>query len=566
MFKPAAFRFLFSRGLFLVIVPLLMAGCFGSSGDVAVDSTLVEVEQGTVAGTTETLPGGGDMLVWRGVAFAEPPVGDLRFRAPQPPVAQEGIIEATEFSPGCLQDPMSPLAIQNSHGLPVSEDCLYLNIQAPAAAGPHPVMVWIHGGALISGSANQSGANPDRLVEEGIVVVTINYRLDTLGYAAHPALTATSDTEPQGSGNYGLMDQQLALQWVQNNIEGFGGDPGNVTIFGESAGGWSVLGLMTMEGSGGLFGRAIIQSGPITGAQPTLETAEQQGASRFSSVCPEEATEAAAQCLREADAEDLLAGLAGLGGGVGLIRRPGVLERNVPEALSDGDFVGAQVMKGTNLDEWRLFEALVQLVPLFVQYGAEIPPEELEELESLDDQIAGDSDAYRSMLISRYGPVNESNADDVVARYPLDDFDTADIAVAAVGTDITFVCPALVNIEQISANVPLYAYEFSDRDAPPLLPVELSDLPLGAAHAVEIPYILDPAETVAATFNPDSAALAEAMVTHWATFARTGNPNPSSGLFPQWDIFLTAGYHELTAPPQNNAPVNVPANHHCDFW
>ena len=566
MFKPAAFRFLFSRGLFLIAVPVLLAGCFGSSSDVAVDPTLVEVEQGTVAGTIESLPGGGDMLVWRGVTYAEPPVGELRFRAPRPPQPQDGIIETTEFSPGCMQDPQNPLAIQNSNGLPVSEDCLYLNISAPASPGPHPVMVWIHGGALLTGSADQSGANPDRLAEQGIVVVTINYRLDTLGYAAHPALTATSETEPAGSGNYGLMDQQRALQWVQDNIAGFGGDPGNVTIFGESAGGWSVLGLMTMEGSEGLFNRAIIQSGAITGAQADMETAEQQGASRFSGLCPEEATEVAAQCLREADAEDLLAGIAGLAGGVNMIRRPGVLERNIPDALDDGDFVGEQVLKGTNLDEWRLFEALIQLLPLFIQHGADVPPEALEEHESLDDQIDGDVDEYRSILISRYAFVNEDNADDVVARYPLGDFETADIAVAAVGTDVNFVCPALVNIEHISAHVPLYAYEFSDRDAPPLLPVELPDLPLGAAHAVEIPYILDPAERVAAIFNPDSAALADAMVTHWATFARTGNPNPPSGLFPQWDNFQTAGYHELTAPPLNNAPVNVPENHHCDFW
>ena len=563
MFKPAAFRSLFLRGLLLVTVPVLLAGCFGSSGDVAVDPTLVEVEQGTVAGTTETLPGGGDMLVWRGVAYAEPPVGDLRFRAPRPPQPQEGIVETTEFSPGCMQDPMNPLAIQNSHGLPVSEDCLYLNIYAPADGGPHPVMVWIHGGALVSGSANQSGANPDRLAAQGIVVVTINYRLDTLGYAAHPALTATSETEPQGSGNYGLMDQQRSLRWVQDNIAGFGGDPDNVTIFGESAGGWSVLGLMSMEGSEGLFERAIIQSGPVTGNQATMETAESQGASRFSSSCPEQQdTEAWAQCLREVDALDLLAGF----GGADLIRRPGVLERNITDALADGDFVGAQVMKGSNLDEWRLFEALLQLLPLFAQYGADVPPEALDDHESLDDQIAGDTEAYRDILISRYGFVNETNADDVVARYPLEEFDTADIAVAAVGTDVTFVCPVLVNIEQISTHVPLYAYEFADRDAPPLLPVELPDLPLGAAHAVEIPYILDSEELVSATFNPDSAALAEAMVTHWASFARTGNPNPPSGLFPQWNDYLTAGYHELAAPPQNNAPVNVPANHHCDFW
>ena len=563
MFKLAAFRSLFPRGLLLVTVPVLLAGCFGSSGDVAVDPTLVEVEQGTVAGTTETLPGGGDMLVWRGVAYAEPPVGDLRFRAPRPPQPQEGIIEATEFSPGCMQDPLNPLAIQNSSGLPVSEDCLYLNIYAPANGGPHPVMVWIHGGALVSGSANQSGANPDRLAAQGIVVVTINYRLDTLGYAAHPALTATSETDPQGSGNYGLMDQQRALQWVQDNIEGFGGDPGNVTIFGESAGGWSVLGLMTMEGSEGLFERAIIQSGPVIGNQATMETAESQGASRFSSSCPEQTdTEAWARCLREADAVDLLAGF----GGADLTQRPGVLEGSVPDALAAGDFVGTQVMKGSNLDEWRLFEALLQLLPLFAQYGADIPPEALDDHESLNDQIAGNAEAYRDTLISRYGFVNETNADDVVARYPLDEFDTADIAVAAVGTDVTFVCPVLVNIEQISAHVPLYAYEFADRDAPALLPVELPDLPLGAAHASEIAYILDPADSVAANFPADSAALAEAMTTHWATFARTGDPNPPSGLFPQWDNFLTAGYHELTAPPQNNAPVNVPENHHCDFW
>jgi para-nitrobenzyl esterase len=185
-----------------------------------------------------------------GIPYAAPPVGALRWKAPAAPASWTGTRSATEYAAHCAQ-PASPYGVASS-----SEDCLYLNVHTPKTAGPHPVMVWIHGGAFYLGQSNTY--KPDALVAENHVVVTVNYRLGALGFMAHPALTAEHGT---ASGNYGLMDQQAALTWVKNNIANFGGNKDNVTIFGESAGGFSVNSHLASPGSVGLFHKAIAMSG-----------------------------------------------------------------------------------------------------------------------------------------------------------------------------------------------------------------------------------------------------------------------------------------------------------------
>lgn len=208
------------------------------------------------------------MLAFRGIRYAKPPVRELRFAPPQPVEKPTGIVVADKFGSACPQykSAFGPESLE--------EDCLFLNVYVPKAGeGPFPVMVWIHGGAFVAGSGGPE-YDPSRLVAQGVVVVTINYRLGPLGFLAHRDLTNEQDG---GSGNYGLMDQQLALRWVQDNISTFGGDPNNVTIFGESAGGLSVLSHVVSPKAQGLFQRAIVQSGSYDAISRTLAAAEQAG-------------------------------------------------------------------------------------------------------------------------------------------------------------------------------------------------------------------------------------------------------------------------------------------------
>jgi para-nitrobenzyl esterase len=206
-----------------------------------------------------------------GLPYAAPPTGNLRWRPPQPAAAWSGVRDATKFGPSCPQATMGNPFLPPG---PISEDCLYLNVYTPAArpGANRPVLVWIHGGGLVQdGARNYDGT---KLAADGTVVVTINYRLGALGFLAHPALAS----RPGGAaGNYGLMDQQAALRWVQRNIAQFGGDPRNVTIAGQSAGGLSVLAQMVSPGARGLFQRAIVQSGTFALNQQPLATAEAAG-------------------------------------------------------------------------------------------------------------------------------------------------------------------------------------------------------------------------------------------------------------------------------------------------
>jgi para-nitrobenzyl esterase len=534
-----------------------------NSSDQVADPNAVSTTEGMVVGETVSGANSEDMRTWLGVPYAQSTAGPNRFEAPQPLPARSEALLATELGDACPQTPdQSPFAIQSSNpGIDTSEDCLNLNIYSPAEGKNHPVIVWLHGGGLDTGAGAQSGGNPDRLVEQGIVVVTVNYRLGLLGYLAHPALTARSTTSQPGSGNFGLMDQIKALEWLQDNVANFGGDSSNVTVMGESAGGFSIKGLMAADDrTDGLFHRAIIQSGPSL-TQETLAEAETRGATFMSGLCANDASDEAAACLRNLSVAELLSAQAGTPAfDASIIQRPGVLERTVAVSLASGQFTGDQVLEGSNRDEWRLFVAAEQLVS---------------QRQSLESLIADDADAYRAELIKRYAFVNESNADVIVDLYPLSDFENADIAVSAVGTDPIFACPGLANISAAAQHVPVYAYEFADRNAPLPSPLFAAVQPaLGAAHATEIPYILASAESVANDFSADSATLADAMLRHWASFARNGDPNPSDGTLSMWSSFTDQGYQSLQAPATNSgtfSSVNAEGStfaedHKCSLW
>ena len=261
-----------SRRVIRWISPGLVAGWIGLASQGAFPA--IVTDSGLVEGKTDS-----SVTVFKGLPFAMPPVGRLRWRAPEPPAAWQGVREASTFSPRCPQTGAYP---PESPQEPTSEDCLYLNIWVPngSPSTPLPVMVWFYGGALENGSASIPLYWGNRLAEHGVIVVSANYRLGALGFLAHPALSRESDMRV--SGNYGLLDQIAALQWVQRNIAAFGGDPGRITIFGQSSGAISVSALVVSPLAKGLFQRAIGESGglfePLTIAREySLRGAEAEG-------------------------------------------------------------------------------------------------------------------------------------------------------------------------------------------------------------------------------------------------------------------------------------------------
>src|ERR1700733_10861026 len=302
---------------------------------------------GRIAGTANGAVRGladGAVDEFLGIPYAAPPVGPLRWQPPQPAARWSGVRDATQFAPHCpqLAGPFGEAS--------TSEDCLFLNVFTPSHRQPgslDPVMVWIHGGALVSGESNDY--DPTQLVEHGVTVVTINYRLGALGFLAHPAL---ADANGQ-SGDYGLMDQQAALRWVQRNIVSFGGDPRNVTIFGESAGGLSVLSQVASPQAKGLFGKAIAESGACNLTQASLASAETAGeAFATQAGCASQT----AACLRSLPVSAILAS-ENAGGYTPNINTE-VLPQALGTAFATGDFNRVPIINGTNHDEWRLFVAL----------------------------------------------------------------------------------------------------------------------------------------------------------------------------------------------------------------
>ena len=321
-----------------LVVPALGAGTAEASGKAPV----VRIEGGVVRGAAAP---GGD--AFRGLPYAAAPTGNRRWRPPQPPVAWRGVRDATQFAPSCPQSP-SPFVPPGA----LDEDCLYLNVSTPTPRRRHrrgrPVLVWIHGGGFTQDAArNYDGS---KLAADGTVVVTINYRLGMLGFLAHPALAS----RPGGpAGNYGLMDQQAALRWVQRNIGRFGGDPHNVTIAGQSAGGLAVLMHMASRGSRGLFERAIVQSGAFALTQTPLAQAEAAGeAFAAAAGCPDQT----AQCLRKLPVGDLVGKFTG--NVIPGVVDGSVLTESVGTALAGGRAARVPIINGTNHDEERLFVSI----------------------------------------------------------------------------------------------------------------------------------------------------------------------------------------------------------------
>jgi len=476
----------------------------------------VRIRTGMLQGVSET---GSGVAAYKGIPYAKAPTGDLRWRPPVAAAAWEGVRDAREYGHACLQPPSDPKSLYFDGTASTSEDCLTLNVWTPTGARKLPVMVWIHGGALVGGSSREPMYDGIRIARRGIVFVSINYRLGLLGYLAHPALSAES---PQHlSGNYGLLDQIEALRWVRDNIAAFGGDPHQVTIAGESAGGLSVIELLASPLARGLFNRAISQSGYMPSYRllheegfglPSAETAGTELATR--------AGAASAAALRAADPVALFqAGLA-----TGWQPEPVidgvVLKRQMAETFARGEQAKVAVLAGFNEGEIR---SLLYLLP----------------------KVPDSHAAYEADVRSRFG----ASAAEFLDVYPGVD-PRADVMAATRDAIYGWAAQNLVR-RQAAAGQAAYLYFFRHGT-----PAERAR-DLAAFHASELPYIFGQVGPSAALgpnwprppLTSAESQLADALMSYWVSFVRDGKPQAAGE--PAWPRFTAAqrGYLDIDERP-----------------
>src|SRR5271166_5893310 len=491
---------------------------------------IVRIDDGLIRGASAT-----GVNSFLGLPYAAPPTGNLRWRPPQPASSWSGVQDATQFGASC------PQAQARNPFLPpgtISEDCLYLNVYTPTlrSGSDRPVLVWIHGGGLVQdGGRNYDGT---KLAADGIVVVTINYRLGALGFLAHPALAS----RPGGAaGNYGLMDQQAALRWVQRNIAQFGGDPHNVTIAGQSAGGLSVLAQLVSPGARGLFQRAIVQSGAFALTQQPLAAAEAAGEKFATAVGCADQT---AQCLRSVPVSDLVNSFG--------VEIPGVVDgsvltQSIGTAIAHGQFARVAILNGITHDEEMIF---VDALGIAVSGGTDVP---------VPDRPVTPAN-YQANIAAVLG-VPDARAAAIAAEYPPGA--SADLAFSALVSDANFACPALQLDRWTASRVPTYAYQFND-DHAPVNVAPPGALPPIATHGTELPYLFDqPNAPYPATLTAAHQVLAASMRATWANFAAGGNP--SSRALP-WPSFADGAQVMSLVPPQPQVETDFAAAHHCAFW
>ena len=479
-------------------------------------AALVLAETATVAqeppattvtgGKTQGIALSGGGAVFKGIPFAAPPVGDLRWREPMPVKPWPGVRDATKFGARCMQN-----------GTGVSEDCLYLNVWTPEwpPKSRKPVMLWIHGGGNFAGASSEPIFDGESLARRGIVLVSANYRLGVFGFFAHPELTAES--KRHASGNYGLMDQVAALRWVRDNIANFGGDSRNVTIFGESAGSLDINVLLTSPLTKGLFTRLIGESGPVV-EPPSLAEGEKKGLAVATSLKAD-----SLKALRAIAAEDLQKatgqGLSFLGPLLGVVVDGWVLPKEPFLVFEAGQEHPVALVLGTNARELsRPFFPVPSLAQgISAQFGP-LAPRALEVYGIKDGQ--------------------EPQPDPVLGS-----------AMAQWATDSQFRCGTVAQLiwHSRAGNT---AYQFQFSRVPP------GREAVGAAHGSELPYVFGTLSIAARAANAPKydqvdTTNSDQMQQYWTNFAKTGNPNGRP--LPQWPKFepTARAYIDLTA----NGPV-----------
>lgn len=482
----------------------------------------------------------GQMRTYFAIPYAAPPVGPLRWRAPQPAAAWTTTLANTKVGSACIQTGRAFGAAQDG------EDCLVLDVHAPGGTGPWPVMVWIHGGAFNTGGASMY-SDPSLLVTKGVIVVVVQYRLGAMGFLAHPALKADGF-----EGDYGILDQQAALRWVKTNIAAFGGDPGNVTIFGESAGGFSVLTHLASPLSKGLFNKAIIESGAYgIDGQASLAKMEAESAVAVDRAVAEakDSTPAcaggvSAECLRALPDSVIRKTLIPTYAKAVDNLVPAVDGKVLPDTIKvifqSGRNNQVPVINGTNADENAMFVAFGEIAARMKVVPPNFNPADRKFLPTVEGykKIAAD-DAKRAGLTPAQ----------MEAAYPLTAFgEPADLqparALIAGGTDATFSCPAaVVSARIVSQGGKVFNYEFRDRKAEPLVGKVgqnyILTMPQGAFHAAELQYLFGGDSSLA----PEAQDLKRTMTQYWVNFAKSGDPN-GAGL-PVWRAYATGAMQAL---------------------
>jgi para-nitrobenzyl esterase len=454
-----------------------------------------------------------DIIAFKGLPFAAPPIGDLRWRAPAPVVPWQGVRDASKAGPAC---PQAGRAEQ-------SEDCLFLNVWAPRKADkPLPVMVWIHGGGFRGGTGSTTDGAP--LASKGVVLVSLNYRLNVFGFFPHPALTAESGH--RASGNQGMMDMVAALQWVRSNIAAFGGDPNRVTIFGESAGGGAVAALMLVPQAKGLFHRAIAESPYVHGWDRPLST-------RARGWAPAEEVGLELGKALGATGADAL----------GVMRTKTTAE--IMKVAGEGPlFKWSGTIWAPNVDGWILPDDPVAMYNAGRQHRVPL--------------IAGINDNEGALFRSRF-PIKDVSefeayvrtdfpgiAKEALAQYNVKSTDTVGAGLDHLVHDMFFAGPARLQMRaQAKGTSAGWMYHFAQ------VPPTQGGKSFGATHAAEIPYVFgEMTPTANAAWTDTDRRVSDLMMSYWTQFAISGNPN-RDGL-PKWPAFdkKTDAYITFSAEPK----------------
>lgn len=464
------------------------------------DDTIV-VEGGKISGVKSAE---GDVVAYKGIPFAAPPVGELRWKAPQPVVPWSNVKECNAFGPSPMQAKPIPFMVYTSEFLipeqPISEDCLYLNVWTNAHKGAkRPVFLWIYGGGFSSGGTGVPIYDGEAMAKKGVIFVSANYRVGVFGFLAHPDLTKESPNH--ASGNYGLMDQIAALKWIKKNIAAFGGDPNNITIDGQSAGSMSVNCLVASPVAHGLFNKAIAESGSFMVANPliqatSLETAEQQGV-KFAVSAHAQSIED----MRKMPAADLMK----VQGRFSPIIDGYVLAKPVYQIFAEGAQNNVPVITGWNGDE--------SFVMTFKK-----------------------KDAYVDQIRKQFG----ADAGEVLKYYPGNTDEEAARSQVKMSRDQTFAMSGFkwATLQSQQGKAPIYVYNFNRK-----LPATPDYVKYGAFHTGEVAYVMDDLKFLNRPWESTDQPLATLMSSYWVNFIKTGNPN-GRGL-PEWPKFDNANQQAM---------------------
>ncbi|MDQ0697925.1 MULTISPECIES: carboxylesterase/lipase family protein [Streptomyces] len=502
---------------------LITAGPAPAHSEPQVLPTRVTTAEGPVQGSVA-----GAVRTFQGIPYAAPPTGERRWKAPRPVRSWSTPLDARTPRSACAQPTDQPISIEGGG----SEDCLHLNVTTPAGrtAERLPVIVWIHGGSFTYGDGATYRAAALAAARQGAMVVTVNYRLGAFGFLTAPGLRAPA--------NLGLLDQQAALKWVERNASAFGGNPGNVTIMGQSGGGYSVCAQLVSPGARGLFDKAIVQSAGCAGPDGSFTRARAEANGRTvaeAARCADPRT--ADSCLRRRSTGALVG--ASLSGHDGY--RPVVDGTVLPEApsraIAAGRFARVPVLHGSTHDE-------------------------MSGLAGLDEIMTGKpltAEKYAEKITERFG----KDAPAILAEYPAARHSAPGAALAAVLTDSEWSTAALDTQRAMARHTRVYAYDFADARAPYFRKVPRpASFPLGTGHMVDLAYLFE--NDLFEPLDAEQAGLSDTVTAYWSRFAATGRPD-AHGL-PAWKPFTPRSPYVQRLASGRTGPTDFAADHHYAFW